>query len=224
MSNYLKLICEHDYVVSDTLELIVEKDNRNSAKEVVKFRGPMIVCGVKNANGRIYDTRVMQEAVKTYINEYVNQNRALGEMNHPDSVDIDYNNVCHKLLKLEQDGDVWIGTSQVLLGTPRGDLLAALLHNGVKVGVSTRGVGNVGSNNIVDKFSLIAIDVVANPSGPGAFVNGICESKNFMLSNHGEIVEVAYTTLEKSLANLPVNRFERDAKMLSAFNEFIKKI
>ena len=219
METYLKLIQE---TALYDLVILQEQENVHAPKRY-RFKGPYAVAEQENANRRKYPERVLDEAVHHYIKDYINTSRAVGELNHSDKAEVDYNNACHKILSMEKDGKQWIGESQVLLGTPKGDLLGGLLMNEVKVGVSTRGVGSImKENNTVNVYKLITVDVVYDPSAPGAFVDGILESKNFMLNNHGDIIEVAYTNLEKSLNSLPTknaNEFLIDAinKYLNSF-------
>jgi hypothetical protein len=217
--NSVKLICETNF---QEFDVIIEQENAGKPKEI-KVKGPYIVCEVKNANGRIYKSEDMQKAVDEYIEEYVKANRALGELNHPESTDIDYNNACHMCTSLEYDpsNKLFIGESKVLLGTPKGDLLGGLLSQGVTVGMSTRGVGNVNNDNIVEDFKLIAVDAVSNPSGPGAFVEGILESKQFMIDSHGQIIEKAFGNLEKNLKNIPRRSDPKKDFLQNVIKEFI---
>ncbi len=215
--NNLKLICETDF---HDLDIIIEQDNKNQRPKVM-IRGPYIVTETRNGNGRRYITEVMVDSVKTYYDKFIKEERAVGELNHPTSVDVDYNNVCHKITNLKQDGKLWIGESQVLTGTPKGDLLAGLLMNEVKVGISTRGVGNITADKSVDQYKLIAADIVHEPSGPGCFMEGILESKNYMIDEHGNVVEIAYNNLEKNIANLPKPSDEKSAKIYEAIKSFL---
>lgn len=221
----LKLICEED--IRD-YDIIVEQQNLNSPK-LLKIRGPYIVCETKNLNGRMYRKDIMENAVTEYINDYVEPRRALGELNHPPTTEVDPERACHLVIDLKLDDKVWVGTSQVLLGTPKGDLLAGLLNNKVKIGMSSRGVGNINESKEVDVYKLIAVDAVWNPSGKTptgtqCFINGIVESKNYMIDQHGQIVEMAYINLDKTLSNLPKHSDEKQKLMLKAIREFIVAI
>ena len=222
MSKNLKLICETDMSTANNIELLVEDSGQD--KKTYKVRGPYIVAEKKNANGRTYDSEVMEASVAEYIKEYIETKRSVGEMNHPDSVDVDYVNACHLITSLKREGDIWIGESKILTGTPKGDLYAGLIQNGVSTGMSTRGVGNVNSDGRVDEFKLVAVDVVFNPSGPGAFVDGILESRNFLIDEHGQIVEKAYNKLEEELSTLPVRSADKAQKILNALSNFIDEI
>lgn len=199
-ASYLKLIQESALY---DLTIINEQENVHAPKKV-KFKGPYAVAEAVNANRRKYPESILDEAVRAYTREFISTSRAVGELNHSDRADVDYNNACHKIIGMEKDGKQWIGESQVLLGTPKGDLLAGLLNNSVKVGVSTRGVGSImKDNNTVNVYKLITVDVVYDPSAPGAFVDGILESKNYMINTHGDVIEVAYNNLNENIAFLP---------------------
>jgi hypothetical protein len=121
----MKLICENEVAYREDLEVLIEQQN-TAGNRNIKVKGPYIIAETKNANGRIYDSSVMESAVKQYNKDYISTKGAIGEMNHPESTELDYNNACHKILSLERDGDIWIGESQVLIGCPKGDLLAGL--------------------------------------------------------------------------------------------------
>ncbi len=209
MSNKsLKLIVEHDFYDYD---LLLEQENANSPK-FLKVKGPYIVANKKNANGRVYNLDEMIPEVNRFIVEMVDSGRALGELNHPTSQLIDHSKACHRVTKLSREGNVWIGESIVLSssadgsikGTPNGDILASILQHGGKPGMSTRGIGMVSEGTgMVKEYKIITVDCVSNPSGPGCFVNGILESKDFMINVHGAIVESAYDTFENGLADIP---------------------
>jgi len=218
--NTLKLICESNF---HDLDIIIEQANVN-ARPKITIKGPYIVTETRNGNGRRYLTNVMEEAVLIYEKSCIREDRALGELNHPSSVDIDYNNVCHKIIKLVQDKNIWLGESQVLSGHPKGDILSSLLQNNVKVGISTRGVGNITADKDVDQYKLIAHDIVHEPSGPGCFMEGILESKNFMINEHGDIVELAYQNFEEKIKKLPRHQDAKSAQIYEALKQFFKEI
>jgi hypothetical protein len=216
----LKLICESDFY---DLVVTEEQDHKNSRRKI-GVKGPFIVCGVKNGNGREYLEDVMVPAVNEYIEEMIDTKRAVGEMNHPPTTQIDYNNACHRITGLTKDGNIWIGESQVLLGTPKGDLLASLLMNDVRVGMSTRGVGKVDKNKVVQKYKMITVDVVHEPSAPGCFMEGILEAKDFMIDNHGFVVEMAYESAKNQLVSLPTRKEERSQEISRILEEFLRSV
>jgi hypothetical protein len=225
----LKLIVENDF---RDYEVIVEQANPNVEAQIV-VEGPYIVSNDKNANGRIYKESMMVPVVEKFNTEMVEAKRAFGELEHPDTIEIDLNNACHFMTSLVKDGNIWIGKSKILnttpnrkyLGTPKGDILAAVIMAGGKIGMSTRGVGYM-NDEYVDDYELVTVDAVANPSGPGCFVNGICESKSFIIDTHGQIMERAIDSFENGLKDMP-NTFCRKTKdkyLDSLFRDLINKI
>jgi len=222
----LKLIIENDIYDYD---IILEQDNANSPK-FFKIRGPYVVANQKNANGRVYDASMMECSVNNFVTEMVSTGRALGELNHPDHTEIDPQRVCHRITSLSRDNNQWIGESIVLSsspdgtikGTPCGDILAAILQHGGKPGMSTRGVGNIDESGLVNEYKLITVDSVSSPSGPGCFVDGILESKNFMINTHGDIIESAYRQFENGVKNLPSH--EKKAYLETILKKFIESI
>lgn len=216
-------------------DLLVEQQ---STKDVphLKIHGPFLVAEKRNGNGRLYKKQIMDIAVEEYNRDYISQNRALGELGHPaDRFEPDFSEACIKIDELkvsEDDPNVYLGTATVLQsdpargikGTKNGDVLASMLQYGVKVGVSSRALGQMNEDKVIDKvLKLCAVDVVMNPSGPGCFVNGILESKQFLLDEHGNVFEKAFNVLESTISNLPLkNRTEYLAKAFSAFMENIK--
>lgn len=217
----LKLICEYE-MKCDELQVMIEQKHANGRK-TIKVVGPYIVAEKENANGRIYDRVVMEGAVSEFQKNYIDVSRSVGELNHPDNTEINYEKACHMITSLTQEGNIWMGESKVLTGTPNGDLLGGLLENGVKVGMSTRGVGNV-IDGRVDEYKLVAVDVVSSPSAPGAYVNGILESKNFMVNEYGEIMECAYDQLEKALEILPKDSIAKRHLFATAISQFLNEL
>jgi len=220
MKKSLKLICE---TATYDLAIIEEQANGNVGKKL-KIRGPYIVAEKRNGNGRKYLTPVMEKSVANFQKDLISTSRAVGELNHPTSIDVNYNNACHLITTLKQESNTWLGESNVLLGTTKGDLLAGLLNNGVRVGMSTRGVGNINEHKEVDEYKLITVDVVHEPSGPGCFMEGILESKNFMINEHGDIVEIAYEKLAQELMNLPRHSDARSIQIAEAIRSFLTQI
>ena len=234
----MKLITEADF---RDYEVVHDKKTDNKPP-AIKLRGVYIQCDEKNGNGRIYDFKMMKPEVDAFIKEYVKQGRALAELEHPDRIEIAPDQAAARILSLEEDSERknWIGESIILAsfpeygikGTPKGDIAASLINYGTKLGFSTRGVGEVNeSTNEVTEFHLCTIDLVSNPS-IGMFcdsngnrcVNGILESKDFMVNTHGVIVEKAYDSLNKKLRTLPVKRTERDIKVANAVHDFFNSL
>ena len=185
-------------------EYIVEEKN---AKEPSKLyiQGPFMMASEKNRNNRIYDLTEMAKEVNRYTDEMINENRAMGELNHPTTAEVDLERACHIVTELKQKDNIFYGKSKVL-STPCGQIVKSLVMDGVKVGVSSRALGKIeespSGTSLVKDMKLVAIDCVADPSFPKAFVNGILESKQWVLADNGKYEEI-YNKFEKSLKNLP---------------------
>lgn len=208
----MKLIVESDIKKIDIIKEEFSKDKPNT----IKLKGPFLEYGLKNGNNRTYLKEELEEQVKKFDEEMIKTGRALCELEHPDTIVISPENACARILSLTQnDADnQFIGEAVVLAsddrfgikGTPKGDVLASLLQYGTAVGFSSRGVGEVGSDNIVRDYQLVTVDCVLQPSigkysesNAGRFVNGILESKEFVLNHHGFLVEKAYNKVEKDI-------------------------
>lgn len=233
--NFMKLI--HEDIFCD-YEIINEQKNPDAPK-FLKIKGPYIVTEKKNINGRIYSRELMIETVKEFKTNWIDTKRAYAELNHPNYAVIDPTKACDLCTSLEQDKNdpnIWIGESVVcstdhkhnIIGTPNGDIVASLLQHGGRIGKSTRGVGQISEASKVDKnYKLITIDTVVDPSGPGCFVEGILESKNFMINNYGDIVEMAYDSFENGIKNIPGHSTKTligEAYVVGLFDNFIKNI
>tara|TARA_R100001230_G_C5595957_1_gene111001 strand:- start:241 stop:756 length:516 start_codon:yes stop_codon:yes gene_type:complete len=171
----------------------------------------------------MYPLDELVREAKRYNEEMVVPGRAMGELNHPTTADVDLERACHMVTELTQDGNVFYGKSKVL-STPCGQIVRSLVNDGVKVGMSSRALGTLeegSEHNVVKNMKLVAIDCVADPSYPKAFVNGILESKQWVMLDDNKYEEV-YENFEKSLQRLPkkeIDTFLRD-RILS----FIKSI
>ena len=170
----MKLIKE----INETISYIVEEAD---GKKCLHIEGPFLVAEKVNKNGRKYLKETMAKEVRRYTEEYVNKNRAFGELGHPDTPSINLDRVSHMTINLREDGNQWIGKAKIL-ETPMGKIAQNLIEGGAQLGVSSRGMGslkNVNGINIVqdDFYLATAADIVADPSAPGAFVQGIMEGK-----------------------------------------------
>ena len=189
-------------------EYIIEEKSAKGEKNVY-IVGPYAMAGDKNKNGRVYCEREMKEEVSRYTEKMIKTNRALGELNHPTSADVDLERACHMVVSLTESDhspNVYIGKSKVL-NTPTGKIVQSLISDGCSVGMSTRSLGKLiqeeGSDvNRVKDMRLVAIDCVADPSFGEAFVNGILESKQYILDNYGQYVE-AYENFEAGINTMP---------------------
>lgn len=209
MSNVYNLLVESP---SYELKYLVEEKNRNSPSNLF-IQGPFLMADKANRNNRVYPLQQMVEEVNRYSSEMIANNRATGELNHPSSPEVNLERACHIVTELKQDGNIFEGKSKIL-STPMGQVVRSLVMDGVKLGVSSRALGRVDEKNgvgHVSDFRLVAIDVVADPSVPTAFVNGILESKKWVLSNNGEF-EPFYEKFEKGISNLPKKNVDKYLK------------
>jgi len=191
-----------------------QKNLTSEAKPSLYISGPMIGCNSVNRNNRMYDLAETKSEVDRYIAEMVQPKRAMGELNHPECAEVDLERACHLVTDLKLEGDTYHGKSKVL-STPTGLILKSLIEDGVQVGMSTRALGtleeNSGGYNKVKNMRLVAIDAVADPSFPKAFVNGILESKSYVLDSAGGF-ECVYDEFEKRISTLPVANKEEYLK------------
>ena len=167
-----QLLIEQNLLYYDN-ELI--KEARDSSKPLVLRHVTLQQANSKNQNGRIYPRRILTKEVVRYEKEFVEQNRALGELDHPESPIVNLRNVCANVTKIGMNGDSVMGDMQIL-STPAGNIVRELVKNNIRLGVSSRGVGSVKNVNedtleVQEDYSLICFDVVSNPSTPGAFIN-----------------------------------------------------
>jgi hypothetical protein len=186
------------------ISYVIEEKNRNSPS-ILKIKGPMLMADAVNKNKRIYPKELMAEEVERYKQEMISKQRSTGELNHPQSPEINLERVCHMVTDLKENGNIYEGESRVL-STPMGNIVRSLILDGVCLGVSSRALGRpvpqADGVDRVEDFRLVAIDVVADPSVPSAFVNGILESKQWTLADNGEFAPV-FERFEKSIATLP---------------------
>ena len=176
----MKLISEYN---DNNLEVIVEKVN---GKKTLFIEGIFMQADSKNRNGRIYEKSILEAAVNKYVKEQVSTGRAVGELNHPEGPSINLDKVSHKITELRFDGSNVIGKASIL-NTPMGNIVTGLLEGGVKLGVSSRGMGTLvnkkGTSYVGDDFMLSTVDIVQDPSAPEAFVNGIMEGVEWIWEN-----------------------------------------
>jgi hypothetical protein len=219
MSNAYNLLVEQP---TYELKYLVEEQNRNSPSNMF-IQGPFLMANEANRNKRVYPLEEMVREVSRYDKEMIREKRATGELNHPTSPEINLERACHIVTDLKQNGNIFEGKSKIL-STPVGQVVRSLIMDGVKLGVSSRALGRVDQENGVGKvsdFRLVAIDVVADPSVPTAFVNGILESKQWVLKDNGEL-EAFYEKFEKGIANLPTKN--KDAYLREQFVAFINAL
>ena len=178
----MKLIAE--YTDGTDLQIISEK--KEDGKNAFVIEGIFMQAESKNRNGRIYERSILENAVNRYVNEQVLTGRAVGELNHPEGPSINLDKVSHKITELRFEGNNVIGKASIL-NTPMGNIVSGLLEGGVKLGVSSRGMGSLEQRNgtmyVKDDFMLATVDIVQDPSAPEAFVNGIMEGVDWVWDN-----------------------------------------
>jgi hypothetical protein len=202
MSLKLNLLVEKP-AIDDSFEYIVEESNINSPSTLY-IKGPYMMAEGVNKNKRMYPIDELRNEVSRYNEEMIVPGRAMGELNHPASADVDLERACHIVTELYEDNNVFYGKSKIL-STPCGQIVKCLINDGVKVGMSSRALGTLEEShgcNVVRNMKLVAIDCVADPSFSKAFVNGILESKQWVLADSGKYEEV-YEQLEKNISTLP---------------------
>jgi len=214
----MKLIAEQ---IQDVEYIVEEKGD----KKEMKIRGIFMQADQKNRNGRVYPMGVLQKEVTRYNKEFVAEGRAFGELGHPEGPTVNLDRVSHMITKLEANGKNFVGEAK-LLSTPMGEIAKALIKDGGKLGVSSRGMGSLenkgGANYVKDDFYLAtAADIVADPSAPQAFVEGIMEGKEWVWDN-GLLKEVEIAKI-KDRINEGVRRRQSNVSALE-FAKFLSKL
>ena len=217
----LRLLVEQP-APQEEYEYIIEERNNNQPANLY-ITGPYMQCESVNKNKRIYSEHEMDREVNRYINEMIKTKRAMGELNHPTKAEVDLERACHMVTELRKEGNTYYGKSKVL-STPTGLIVRSLINDGVKIGMSSRALGKLSeqSNGInrVSEFRLVAVDCVADPSCPAAFVNGILESKQYVLREDGRLEEF-FEQLSNNISSLPKKDVEQYLKeqILTFFNK-----
>lgn len=216
----MKLITE----TVENVEYLVEATE--DGKKSLYIQGPFLVYDRPNRNGRMYPKQILEREVQRYNKEYVETKRALGELGHPDTPTINLERVSHVITELSDSGDCYIGKAKIL-ETPYGNIVKNFIDSGVSIGVSSRGMGslkptNEGINLVQDDFKLAtAADIVADPSAPGAFVNGIMENKEWLFVE-GRFVEVDIDNVKKQIRQASKKDIEKVA--IKLFENFLSKL
>ena len=211
----MKLISEH---IEDVEYITEEKDN---GEKTYKIKGVFMQSEVKNRNGRVYPFPVLEKEVNRYNKDYVNENRAFGELGHPDGPTVNLERASHMITSLKPDGKNFIGQATILK-TPMGRIVENLMDAGGKLGVSSRGMGSLeqknGANYVKNDFYLAtAADIVADPSAPNAFVQGIMEGKEWVWDN-GALVEEELIRMKKRInENVRKRHANQDALEFAKF-------
>ena len=214
----MKLITE----VNESIKVLKEQ---HEGKPRFFIEGIFLQAEKKNRNGRVYPVGILRNEVDKYVGEFVEQNRAFGELGHPDGPTVNLERVSHMITELYEDGNNFIGKAKIM-ETPYGKIVANLLSEGAKLGVSSRGMGSVkeraGVDYVQDDFSLAtAADIVADPSAPDAFVDGIMEGKEWVWNN-GILEEVHIDKYKKAVKKAPARKLNETK--INAFRDFISRL
>tara|TARA_B100000780_G_scaffold224661_1_gene163781 strand:- start:877 stop:1533 length:657 start_codon:yes stop_codon:yes gene_type:complete len=217
--NTVKLFSE---AVEDVEYITEEKEGGGKN---YKIRGIFMQADIKNRNGRVYPMEILGEEVKKYNKNFIEQNRAFGELGHPDGPTVNLERVSHMITSLKPDGKNFIGEAKIM-DTPMGKIVKNLMDEGAKLGVSSRGMGSLrqkgGANVVSDDFYLAtAADIVADPSAPNAFVEGIMEGKEWVWNN-GSLIEAHVADLKKKF---DVKKHQRQVNLEALeFAKFLEKL
>ena len=200
-------------------------EEEKEGKKNYFIEGIFLQAELKNRNNRMYPLKTLQKEVAKYSENYIDKGRALGELGHPDGPSINLDRVSHKIISLKEDGNNFIGKAK-LLDTPMGRIAKDLLGEGVKLGVSSRGMGSIrkeeNCNVVMDDFMLAtAADIVADPSAPDAFVDGIMEGKEWVWDN-GVLKEAKVAQIKKEIDQATLINLQE--RKVSAFETFLKSL
>ena len=208
----------------EKVEVLTEESN---GKKNLFIKGVFLQAEQVNRNGRMYRMPVMEREVKRYTEQYVNKGRALGELGHPDGPTVNLDRVSHKIVELQREGNNFIGKAQIL-STPMGKIAESLLKEGVCLGVSSRGIGSLrptkeGFNEVGEDFMLAtAADIVADPSAPDAFVQGIMEGKEWIWD--GGVLREKLAEQTQRRINTLIDQKRLEEHKINLFNDFINSL
>ena len=208
----------------ESVEFLVEQKN---GKKSMYIEGVFLQGNIKNRNGRMYPMETLRREVARYNENHVVAGRALGELGHPDGPTVNLDRVSHKIVSLKESGSNFVGKAKIL-NTPMGKIASSLIEEGVRLGVSSRGIGSLkmtreGVNIVGDDFVLAtAADIVADPSAPDAFVEGIMEGKEWVWD--GGILRERYAEKTYKTINTLVDQKRLDEQKLNLFNDFLNSI
>ena len=208
----------------ESVDFIVEEKN---GKKSMYIEGIFLQGDICNRNGRMYQMEGLRREVQRYTENHINSGRALGELGHPDGPTVNLDRVSHKIISLKESGNNFIGKAKIL-STPMGKIAESLISEGVKLGVSSRGIGSLkqtreGVNVVGDDFMLsTAADIVSDPSAPDAFVEGIMEGKDWVWD--GGILREAQVAKTYKYINTLVDQKQLDEKKLDIFNSFLNSL
>jgi hypothetical protein len=201
-------------------------EESEDGKKKLYIEGTFLVGDAVNKNNRMYKMDTLRNEVARYTDEFIKTNRALGELGHPDTPSLNLERVSHKIVSLKEDGNTFYGKA-LILGTPYGKIVEDFINNDIQIGVSSRALGSLvqtkeGYNLVQDDLRLAtAADIVADPSAPGAFVNGIMENKEWMMVD-GKFVEADHDRFKKTIKRASKGQIEEVA--LKLFESYLRKL
>jgi len=213
-------------LISEEIESVDILTEEKDGKKTLYISGPFLQAEVVNRNKRCYPIQTMVKEVKRYSDEFVSKGRALGELGHPDGPQINLDRVSHKIVSLTQEGNNFMGKAQIL-STPMGKIAESLLADGVKLGVSSRGMGSIsqheGVSYVGEDFMLAtAADIVADPSAPDAFVDGVMEGKEWVWE--GSVLRERQVEQVKKTINTLVDQKKLEEHKLALFSKFLRDL
>jgi hypothetical protein len=214
-------------LITETIDKVkyLSEESENGNKKLF-IEGTFLVGERVNKNNRMYKMDTLRKEVQRYTEEYIKTNRALGELGHPDTPSINLERVSHKIVSLSEDGNTFYGKA-LILDTPYGQIVKNFIDNDIQVGVSSRALGSLmqtkeGYNLVQDDLRLAtAADIVADPSAPGAFVNGIMENKEWMMVD-GKFVEADHDRFKQTIRRASKSQIEETA--LKLFEQYLRKL
>lgn len=219
----MKLLIERN--VTELFDCIIEEAmlNENRIKQYW-INGPFLQAEIKNHNRRMYPSKIMEREATRYIKEKIEDNQGLGELGHPDNPTINLDRVSHKIIMLTREGNNWIGKAKVI-DTPLGKIVKNLMDEGIKFGVSSRGLGSLKEENGVnivceDYYLVTPADIVADPSGPNCWVESVMEGREWAFAGDGKIYEKAKEEINRSVVKGKVD----ELKLLVAFETVLNQI
>lgn len=228
----MKLIAE---VFNEDCEVLTEANENGKRSHYIQ--GIFMQGDIKNRNGRIYPSPILEKEMNRYNESFIKTKRALGELGHPNGPQINGDRVSHLITEMKRDGSNFVGKAKIL-GTPMGEIVKTFIDEGVKIGVSTRGLGSVkptknGIMEVQDDFHLATVDIVTDPSGPNCFVNGIMENTEYYYDIVSGIWR-AQEYIEEAVADLkaeyvkPINKVTKytidESKATQIFKNFLKTL
>lgn len=219
----MKLLIERN--VTDQFDTIIEEIMVNESRvKQYWINGPFLQAEIKNHNRRMYPSKIMEREASRYIKEKIGDNQGVGELGHPDNPTINLDRVSHKIIMLTREGTNWIGKAKIV-DTPNGRIVKNLMDEGIKFGVSSRGLGSLKEENGVnivceDYYLVTPADIVADPSGPDCWSNAVIEGREWSFNGNGELYEKARKGIDESVVKGRID----EMKLLVIFESIINNL